>query len=54
MKKKLICGLGKTYNRLGILNKVILSDEKNVDFKSFVVWVKRISDEMFQPSSVQS
>ena len=27
---------------------------KNVDFKSFVVWVKRISDLVFELSSVQS
>ena len=26
----------------------------NVDFKSVVVWVKRMSDEVFEPSSVQS
>ena len=34
--------------------KVISSGEKNADFKSFVVWVKRMSDEVFEPSSVQS
>ena len=34
---------------------MILSDHrKNVDFKSFVVWLKRMSDYVFQPSSVQS
>ena len=26
----------------------------NVDFISFVVWVKRMSDEVFEPSPVQS
>ena len=26
----------------------------NVDFKSFVVWVKRLSDYVFEPSSVHS
>ena len=26
----------------------------NVDFKSFVVWVKRMSDYAFEPSSVQT
>ena len=52
-KKMLICALGKTDVRLSIFllsrtsvfnsNKVILSHEKNVDFKSFVVGVKWIS-----------
>ena len=40
----LIGGLSKIDVRLSNLNQVILFDEKNVDFKSFVVWVKRMSD----------
>ena len=55
MKKKiLICGLGKTDVRLSNSNKAILSHGKNVDFKSFVIWVKRMSNSVFEPSSVQS
>ena len=43
-KKKLFCGSGKTDVRLSNSKKMILSNEKKVDFKSFVVWVKRMSD----------
>ena len=32
----------------------ILSHEKSIDFKSFVVWVKRMSHSVFEPSSVQT
>ena len=56
MKKKMLIlnRLGKTDVRLSISNKVTLSDEKNVDFKSFEVWIKRMSDQIFEPSCVQS
>ena len=50
----LICGLGKTDVRLSNSNKMILSDERNVISKSFMVWVKPMSDYVFEPTSVQS
>ena len=35
-------------------NLFCLMKKINVDFKSFVVWVKPMSDEVFEPSSVHS